>query len=210
MRPGSDIDMNAAILPLDDGSVQNVVDVLCDAFYDYPVMRYVLGPESQDYDSGIRTLIGLFVRARVFRREVLLGVPGHDSLAAAAIVSRPEGPPAPPEFYSFREGVWSALGPEAESRYDTLGEAWAAFEVESPHLHLNMIGVRGSARGKGLARKILDRVHELSATDTRSHGVSLSTEVEANVALYEHFGYELIGESVVEPGLKTWGLYRSD
>ena len=205
-----DIDMDVEILALTEDSEANVVDVLCDAFYDYPVMRYVMGPGSPDYDCAIRTLIGLFVKARVFRQELLLGAPGKDRLDAAAIVSRSDGPPSPPEFYTFRERVWTELGREAEARYDALGEAWAPLQVEGSHLHLNMIGVRGSAQGRGLARKLLDRVHELSATEPESHGVSLSTEVEANVALYKHFGYELIGESRIEPHLRTWGLYRPD
>jgi ribosomal protein S18 acetylase RimI-like enzyme len=202
--------MSVEILAPNSGSATEVVDVFCDAFYDYPVMRYVLGTESPDYDSAIRTLIGLFVRARVFRQELLLGIPGNESLAAAAIVSRSDGAASPPEFFAFRERVWTELGPEAEARYDALGEVWEPFQIEGSHLHLNMIGVRSTAQGRGLARRLLDRVHALSATDPKSHGVSLSTEIEANVALYKYFGYELIGESEIEPGLRTWGFYRPD
>jgi len=37
-----------------------VLDVLCDAFFDYPVMRYVLG-DRPEYPRRLRTVIGLFV-----------------------------------------------------------------------------------------------------------------------------------------------------
>jgi hypothetical protein len=42
--------------------IEHAVTVLCDAFHDYPVMRYVLGP-LVDYDYRLRTLIGFFVRS---------------------------------------------------------------------------------------------------------------------------------------------------
>lgn len=197
-------------LTLSDDNVTAVVEVLCDSFRDYPVMRYILESETRDYDAALQTMIGFFVLARVFRREYLFGVPGADGLAAAAIVSRSDSAPPPPEFYELRQRVWTELGSEAEARYDIFGQAWALLQIDEPHIHLNMIGVRGSAQRRGLGRMLLDRVHQLSASDSSSRGVSLNTELEANVALYEHFGYKRVGETVVEPGLTTWAFYRPD
>jgi len=56
----------------------------------------------------------------------------------------------------------------------------------------------------------LETVHELSRTDPRSVGVTLTTEVPANVSLYQHFGYEIVGQASVAPGLTTWGFFRAD
>jgi hypothetical protein len=86
------------------------VTVLCDAFHDYPVMRYVLGP-SNDYDRRLRTLIGVFVAARVLRQELVLGV--HDergSLAAVGLVTLPGERDAPEALLLRREAVWRELG----------------------------------------------------------------------------------------------------
>ncbi len=187
-----------------------MIDVLCDAFFDYPVMRFVLGPERPDYEADLRTLVSLFVRARVFRREFLLGVRDGAGLAAAAIVSRPDGTAAPPAFTEFRQRVWAELGPRAEARYNAFGDACAPFQTEAPHLHLNMIGVRRGAQGRGLGRALLEQVHELSRADSKSHGVTLTTELESNVPLYERFGYRLVGRASVAPGLTTWGFFRPD
>ncbi len=52
------------ILRLDVGHADDAVAVLCDAFHEYPVMRFVLGDSSQNYDRRLATLIGLFVAAR--------------------------------------------------------------------------------------------------------------------------------------------------
>ncbi len=186
-----------------------VVDVLCDAFRDYPVRRFVLGPNRADHAADLRTLIGLFVMSRALRGEHLFGVRGDAGLDAAAIVSRP-GAPSPPALAALREEVWTKLGADARGRYEAFTAACSPFEHTRPHLHLNMIGVRGRARGTGRARILLDRVHALSRADPASEGVSLTTEHPDNVLLYEHVGYVVMGHAIVSPELETWSLYRPD
>lgn len=41
------------------------LNVLCAAFHDYPVMRYVIGEADSEYDEKLRELIGFFVEARL-------------------------------------------------------------------------------------------------------------------------------------------------
>lgn len=181
--------------------------VLCEAFFDYPVMRFVLG-SPPDYAERLHTLIGFFVAARILRQDLLLGVfDPSGALAAVALVTLP-GDRTPPEELSVRrEAVWGRLGAEARARYDDFGKATARFEVPAPHHHLNMIGVGHSHRGQGLARPLLRHVQRLAETDPDSAGVTLSTEVRFNVTLYEHFGYRPLGYARVAAGLETWVLY---
>lgn len=194
---------------LEPSAVPEVVDVLHESFYDYPVMRFVLGPKPE-YAERLRTLIHFFVMARVFRQEVMLGVPGAAGLRGAALISRPDGPPPEAGFHELRTRVWEELGHDAEARYAAFGEACAPFQLDMPHLHLNMIGVRKEAQGTGVGRRLLAAVHDLSRADARSGGVTLTTEDPGNVSLYQHFGYEVVGETVVGPELTTWGFYRAD
>ena len=77
------------VLRLGEEHVQKVTRVLCDAFYDYPVMRYVLGGHPDDYEGRLSTLIHFFVMARVLRNEELLGTMDGADLAATALVSYP-------------------------------------------------------------------------------------------------------------------------
>ncbi|MDP2481649.1 MAG: GNAT family N-acetyltransferase [Candidatus Palauibacterales bacterium] len=186
-----------------------VVSVLCESFFDYPVMRWVLGPED-GFEARLETLVTFFVIARVLRDEFLLGVTASGGLAAAALVSHPGRGRSPPELSVIRERTWAELGAEARLRYESFGAAVAEFNVESEHMHLNMIGVRSSAQGQGLGRSVLEAVHDLSASDTESTGVTLSTEVESNVSLYEHFGYEVVGSATIDSAFTTWVMYRSD
>jgi GNAT superfamily N-acetyltransferase len=71
-----------------------------------------------------------------------------------------------------------------------------------------MIGVRRSNQGKGLARQLLDKVHEMSRNDPASSGVTLTTEDSHNVSLYEHFGYGIVGHVRIDAQLETWGFFR--
>jgi GNAT superfamily N-acetyltransferase len=199
-----------SVLRLGETDVSEVVDVLCEAFADYPVMRFVLGPRRGRYSEHLRRLMHFFVMARVYRREFLLGVADRGTLQGAALVSRPSGSVSPPELGALREELWSELGSEARARYEAFGAALAGVSVPVPHIHLNLIGVRRAAHGKGHGRKLLEHVHALSRDDPASSGVTLNTEDEANVPLYERFDYKLVGHVEVTPGLTSWVFFRPD
>jgi len=159
-----------------------IVSVLADAFHDYPVMRYVLGPDvpgaGAPYNVRLHRLVQLFASARAYRNEPLIGIRQNEGpLIAAAVVSLPNSPAnPPPTFIALREAIWAELGADARARYDRYVAAAQFFTGTPPHHHLNMIGVRKSQQRLGLAREILDAVHRLSHDDPRSTGVSLTTE----------------------------------
>lgn len=202
--------MLETVFRLGENDVAEVVDVLCEAFFDYPVMRFVLGTDIEDYEQRLEALVHFFVEVRVLRGEVMLGIGRRQRLHGAALVSRPSGPPSPPELSELRERLWADLGSPARSRYESFAAACALFEVETPHIHLQMIGVRRAAKGKGVGRRLIEHVHLMSREDSGSQGVTLTTEDEGNVPLYQHFGYEIVGHATVGWGLRTWGFFRPD
>jgi GNAT superfamily N-acetyltransferase len=187
-----------------------VVDVLCDAFHDYPVMRYVIGPAGEDYDRQLRTLIGFFVQARLSRNEPVLGIAQSQMLVAAAVVTFPGSGPTPAQLATHRERVWKHLGADARARYEAYGAVTRPLLIDRPHHHLNMIGVRRSLAGHGLGRRLLEAVYDMACEDPGSCGVSLTTETPENVRLYEHVGYRVTGHARVSPELETWGMFRAD
>jgi GNAT superfamily N-acetyltransferase len=197
-----------AVTSISGSRVDDVVTVLCDAFYDYPVMRFVLGSASPHYDSRLRTLIALFVNARFLRHQPVLGIHRDGLLVAAALITPPNRQPEPEELSALRERTWRALGLAERARYEAFVEATGQFEIEAPHHHLNMIGVRRAHAGKGLGRQLLDAVHRLSDDDQSSLGVTLSTEAADNVPLYRHFGYRILGHTKVSEVLETWVFVR--
>jgi GNAT superfamily N-acetyltransferase len=201
----TDIDRTVYVLGPEDED--RVADVLADAFYDYPVMRHIVGV-TPEYATRLRTLVGFFVAARVLREEPMLGVKGDEDLVAAAIVTLPGERTAPKELHQRRTVVWSLLGAEARARYERLGEVWRTVGVEQPCHHLNMIGVRRSMGSLGRGRALLDAVHALAAADPASSGVSLTTEDPVNVGLYQHCGYRIVGQATISDTMRTWGFFR--
>jgi ribosomal protein S18 acetylase RimI-like enzyme len=198
------------ICQLDGSDIADIVDVLCESFHDYPVMRFVLGDGTPDYDAQLRTLIAFFTAARTLRGEPMIGIRSGADLAATVLVSRTSAAPSPEELAVVREATWAELGDAARLRYEAFGSACAPFIPPEPHLHINMIGVRRGSQGRGLGGMMLDHVAEMSRSDPGSSGISLTTEDPANVSLYEAFGYKVVGHAVVGPDLESWSFFRPD
>ena len=196
------------VTPLTPAHGDEIITVFCDAFYDYPVMRHVLGAGDR-YDTRLRTLIGLFVNGRVFRKEPLMGIRDDTGrLTGAATMTLPESPDPPAALITHRDAVWQELGQDARARYEAFTAATQRFAIGARHHHLNMIGVSRSRQGEGLARALLASVHALTDRDRDSAGTSLSTEHPPNVPLYQHFGYRVVGQARVDGSLETWVLFR--
>jgi len=200
------------IQPVTREGFDEAVEVLCEAFYDYPVMRFVIGEVGDDYSRRLQKLIAFFTEARFVRNDRVLAVRDGSRMVAAANINLPGSGIAPGEadpLEPYRDRVWADLGAAARARNEAYGEATAKFIYPEPHFHLGMIGVRRDAAGDGHGRRLLDALHEISATDPDSRGVSLTTEVPRNLTLYEHFGYRRVGHETVG-GIETWGFFRSD
>lgn len=189
--------------------LERVVDALCDAFRDYPVMRYILEKSGEDYDGRLVDLIGYFTAARTTRGWPVLGILEGQRVVAAANVNPPLSAAAPPELTAVRKRMEASIGPEGVRRFEAFAAACKPLEPDKPHYYVGMIGVRPSHQGKGLARPLMDEIHRMSAGDPQSAGVALTTETPDNVPFYEHFGYEVVGESRVQT-LTTWTLFRAD
>lgn len=201
-------DYSIVVLPPEDAEL--AVDVLCAAFAEYPVMRFVIDPEIRDYSRSLRSLIRLFVSVRTLRNGPILAVHDGVSVVAAATLTIPGEPPPPPELEALRDSVWHVLGKRSLMRYEKFSDACQAFTIEAPHVHLNMVGVRPSHQGKGLAGLLIDEVHRYSSENPMSTGVSLTTEDPRNVSLYQHLGYTQVGRARVAPGFETWGFFKLD
>ena len=187
--------------------VPEIVDVLCDSFFDYPVMRFVIDSEI-NYSQRLRILINFFVMARIIREEIILGIGDRSNIDGVALISNPNNSMNPQELKDLRDQVWLELGTQSRSNYQKFSDVCAQFQINVPHIHLNMIGIKNSSQGNGLGRKLIEQVHLLSLNDANSTGVTLTTEDPTKVPFYEYLGYNIIGQLIVAPQLKTWSLFR--
>ena len=201
-----------AVTTLTFDNVVEIVSVMTDAFHDYPVMQHILGPDApgaSPYPVRLHRLIQLFVSARAYRNEPMMGVrDSNGALVGAVVMTLPRSQDPPPAFIALRESIWAELGPEPRRRYDAYLTAASFFADMGPHHHLNMIGVRRAHQGLRVSRELFAAVHDLGQADPASAGTSLTTERAANVPLYEHFGYRVLGHTRVTSALETWGMFR--
>ena len=199
------------VLEIARDRMTEVVDVLSEAFFDYPVMTFTVGRAEEDYPSRLRQLVEFFAMSRVYRDDLTLGVEDPSGrLVAVASVNRPGSSGTPEALLRHRERLWSSLGDDARARYDNYNRACSPFEVEDPHYHLGMIGNLKRVRGQGYGRRLLEAVQARSAADPNSTGVSLTTELAGNVPLYQHFGYIILGQGDLAPGVPSWSFFRTD
>ena len=188
------------------GDVPDVVDVLSEAFFDYSVMRFVLG-QRPDYAERLPQLVALFVAARALRGRCNVRRARRHTARRCGNDVEPGGPAASPISSRLRDEGWLRLGAEAEQRYEQCVATWPLIAVDRPQLHVHMIGVRGAYRGRGLARQLLETVHALCEQSPVAEGVSLTTEDPRNVALYQHLGYRVVGEARIADDLYTWSFF---
>ena len=188
--------------------LDEVTQVLSEAFSDYEAMRYLLGGSDQNYSTRLRTMVGYFVGSRVAAGSPILGVDvgRPPQLVAAALVDPPRKPAE-----SALEDLTQSLGLQVAQRIGHFETAVAPLEPEFDFYYLGMIGVATGHRGKGYARLIINQIVETSAKDPESNGVLLTTEREANLTYYASIGFETLGEAITgDGGLRSWTMFRAD
>ena len=140
----------------------------------------------------------------------MLGLFDVDHLVGAAILTLPVEPEPPPAVVTLVDQAWRDLGETTRERYQSYADVTSPFFTTiGLHHHLNMLGIRASHAGQGLARPLLEAVHQMSDADPNSAGISLTTERARNVKLYEHFGYKVVAHLQVSDEVETWGLFRN-
>lgn len=196
------------LVNLSKENIDEIADVLYEAFYNYPVMKYVL-EEKEDYDTRLRKAVTFFVSARALRNEPMFGIRNSEGkLVAAATVTLPEEIPIPDELLKKRDLLWTELGTEEKARYENYGSVAFGLLPKVSHHHLNMVGVSSAYQRKGLARQLINEVEKLVDTHPTSAGLSLNTEVGSNVNFYLHLGFKLLGQANLNEDIVTWGFFK--
>jgi ribosomal protein S18 acetylase RimI-like enzyme len=196
------------VVPVPAAADALVVEVLAEAFADYPILHHLIGSAGDAFAERLEALLGFFVAARRARSEFVLGVPVGEDWAAVALATLPDAVTPAGALDAARERTWALLGPAARARYEDLGRGWQRLAVAEPHLHLNLVGVRTTYRGRGFGVALVRAVLDRSRSHPTSSGVSLTTETVANVGFYQALGFGVLGSVEVAPGLTSWVLFR--
>lgn len=186
---------------------RQAVDVLTAAFYNYPVMQYILNQERPDYANKLRLMIDFFAEVRVVKGLRPFVMDMGDGPVAAALVNPPVSAMTSPELKQAFKDLIKAIGSANVGKLNAYEEKCEEMEPEVPHYYLGMIGVLPEHHRKGYARLLLEHIHKIVDKDSGAKGIALNTENPNNVPFYRRFGYEVIGEADVG-SLHTWCLFR--
>ncbi len=168
---------------------ERVVDILTTSFHANPHVNWVIKQEEATREQRRRAVMNFGFESEFYHNNIYL----TDDRNGAAIWSRPRKNRKGLRYLWLElQMAWQALG---------MGDIWRNLKVstyidrqhpQTDFMYLWMIGVYEGHQGKGLSSELMNPM--LKACEKTDLPVYLETDVKANVALYEHKGFETYQE----------------
>lgn len=197
------------ITRLREADLPAAAEMLSRAFYDDPLQIHTL-PDPHERAARSPALFSAALRYGLLFGEVLTNAGGPP--AGIAIWIGPDAWDITPERAAAAgfDQLPDTLGAEATDRFFTAlaaAEPYHRRDVRPDHWWVMVLGVAPEAQGKGIARALLQPVMD------RAHDAGqqcyLETANPANIAFYEHLGFERVAELIAQPsGIRFWTFRR--
>jgi ribosomal protein S18 acetylase RimI-like enzyme len=200
------LNSNCRLLTLAD--VGPAAQVLAQAFVDDPLCTFML-PFPRTRVNTLYTFFRALGEVSIKHQrgygvgEPLQGVaywkfPNQDDLS---ISLKSIGKFIPLLFTFYPVGYFRAK--RVINQIESLHQTYAS----EPHFYLDNLGVLAGARGQSLASRLIRPFLEMA--DEQNVSAYTDTLTHANVALYEHFGFQCMeARDVPGTGLTVWALRR--
>lgn len=185
---------------LNEADTELAAAQLSQAFQNYPVFIYVYPDDNERKDK----------LPHFFKSMVHKGLQQGEVYATSAAM---EGVAVwlPPGIGGGLSGAFE-VDREAYERFSYYGQCvYAVREEHAPaqHWFLELIGVVPEYQGKGFAGRLLGPM--LDRMDREHLPCYLDTEIEKNVALYEHYGFRVLDDTIVpKTTVRSWGMLRAE
>lgn len=203
-------DASPAIRKLTSQDVDAAADVLVRAFFDYPMLQWVL-PKDEHRHAALPAFLRGSVRWGLLMGEVY---GGGDPLSGVAIWAPPglrDADLDPDDSFVRYADVLTALGPEAEARHErfiTEQHAIRDSEIGARTWYLAWLGIDPSAQRTGVGGALLR--HMFDRLDPEGIDTYLETEKAANVPYYERHGFGVVTRGVISGGGPNfWTMRRA-
>ena len=192
--------------PTKRADVRSLSAVLARAFYDDPVMMFML-PDDKARVKALPRMFATLTRHHFLSRGASEVASRGGTIGAATLwdppgqrkSSRMEGLMMMPTM----AWIFRSRGRQTQA----LGKVIEEAHPEEPHWYLMVIGsdpsVRGAGFGQALIRSRLDRC------DGESAPAYLEASREELVPYYSRFGFDQIGEIQIPDGPKMWPMWRA-
>ena len=188
----SDIELGEGLMPAPKSDANLIGDITADAFRSDPFNLWLF----RNF-AGIRALFR-FQAKRIYAPRGYCYRAGNEG-ACMWMLPGNHSNFTRMDYAIFAANTLFRSGPKAIARGIKTGEAMGERHPDFPHAYLFSIGVRPSAQGKGLGRKLIKPV--LDACDRAEIRAYLENSNPANTGFYNSCGFEQLGEPIYpEPG----------
>jgi ribosomal protein S18 acetylase RimI-like enzyme len=188
------------------GDVRQLSHTLARAFYDDPVMVWLLPGEKQRTAQLCRLFATITRHHHLARGGVEVACGGPD-IGAAALWDPPN---------EWQETRWAQLAMTptfirlfgARSMQGrAVQELMKRLHPEEPHWYLAVIGSDPSVRGKGFGQALMQS--RLDRVDAEHAPAYLESSKHQNIAYYQRFGFQVTDEIALPDGGPTmWPMWR--
>jgi GNAT superfamily N-acetyltransferase len=192
-----------AVVVAGPGDLAGVADALQDAFWDDPVMSWIL----KDEDSRSRRLALLFSVQLRGHYLPLATVWTNADRSGAALWAPPGHAIIPPTtLLRHAPDMLRALGRHSLRALRALNHV-ERLHPKEPHWYLGVLGTRSAAQGKGIGSALLAPV--LERCDDEGIPAYLESSKFENLAFYRRHGFKETGEIPLPLGGPTvWSMWR--
>jgi GNAT superfamily N-acetyltransferase len=198
----ADIDVR----PAARADVRELSTVLARAFYDDPVMLYIV-PDDGARAKALPPFFAALTRHHFLSRGGS-EVAGGRGVIGGATLWDPPGRRKSTRWESLR--MMPALAWHFRSRAkqaQVLGDVMEEHHPEEPHWYLMIIGTDPTVRGKGFGQALMRS--RLDRCDGERAPAYLEATKEELLPYYGRFGFEQIGEIQIPDGPKMWPMWRA-
>ena len=188
--------------------IKPMADMLARAFHDDPMPQYVFA-DAESRDAKLPNFYEIPLRYGLRYGEVYATSANLEGVAVWL--------PSEKAYMSSRGIILAGailntlrMGSKPGERIDRLGtflDKQHKLHVPEKHWYLYVLGVDPEYQGQGYASQLLKPM--LERLDREGLPAYLETNKERNVTLYQHFGFDVVEESI-PPGtdLVTWAMKR--
>jgi len=189
------------------GDLDAAVEVMTQAFYDYPLWTHLV-PDEQRRSRLLPAFFRTFLRLAIESGEAYgIGKPPQ-GVAVWVVARQGDDWTSRPSELAYLELLRDPLftsPSSALSLFSTLDELQIR-HAPGPHLYLSSMAVAAEARGRGVASLLVRPF--LALADESSLPAYTETVNPSNVGLYEHFGFTVLQTVEVPDPLTIWSLLR--
>jgi ribosomal protein S18 acetylase RimI-like enzyme len=193
------------ILKNSQTQIQKVANVLAQCFIDDPSFVLVFG-ETPNKLNALNAFFESFVADAMQRGEIIIAPEEQGACVWY-----------PAEVEIFNEKFEQTLveivsivshfaGEESGKRFEHLIQKVGAHEPKQPHCEVFFIGLKPSARGKGIGKSLLKPI--LDYADIRQVGCYLVSSNIRNISFYERHGFQKFCPIEISDSYSMTGMWR--